>query len=325
MLTRSKPTWELPASIATTEADFLNRRELCKKIAAGSILAGGPSLIFTPSACATQKKDLSTSLYPATRNANYKVNREITPEKITTTYNNFYEFGSHKNIWRAAQRLQIRPWEVTIDGLVEKEIKVDIDTLLKRMQLEERIYRHRCVEAWAITVPWTGFPMRALLDYARPRAGAKYVVMEAFEDQEIAPGQRQFWYPWPYREAVTIEEAANELSMIGTGAYGRPMAKQNGAPLRLIVPWKYGFKQIKSIVRFHFTENRPLSFWQKVQGEEYGFWANVNPDVDHPRWSQATEKLLGTGKQVPTQLYNGYAEYVAELYTGIRKKEKIFY
>ena len=189
------------------------------------------------------EKDLSTSLYPATRNANYKVNREITPEKITTTYNNFYEFGSHKNIWRAAQRLQIRPWEVTIDGLVEKEIKVDIDTLLKKMQLEERIYRHRCVEAWAITVPWTGFPMRALLDYARPRAGAKYVVMEAFEDQEIAPGQRQFWYPWPYREAVTIEEAANELSMIGTGAYGKPMAKQNGAPLRLIVPWKYGFKQ----------------------------------------------------------------------------------
>ena len=235
---------------------------------------------------------MSTSLYPATRNASYKVNREITPEKITTTYNNFYEFGSHKNIWRAAQGLQIRPWEVTIDGLVEKEIKVDIDTLLKRMQLEERIYRHRCVEAWAITVPWTGFPMRALLDYARPRAGAKYVVMEAFEDQEIAPGQRQFWYPWPYREAVTIEEAANELSMIGTGAYGKPIAKQNGAPLRLIVPWKYGFKQIKSIVRFHFTENRPLSFWQKVQGEEYGFWANVNPEVDHPRWVRQQKNFL---------------------------------
>ena len=189
MLTRSKPTWNYLRLLQQLRQIFLIVAN-CAKIAAGSILAGGPSLIH-PSACATQK-NLSTSLYPATRNASYKVNREITPEKITTTYNNFYEFGSHKNIWRAAQGLQIRPWEVTIDGLVEKEIKVDIDTLLKKMQLEERIYRHRCVEAWAITVPWTGFPMRALLDYARPRAGAKYVVMEAFEDQEIAPGQRQF-------------------------------------------------------------------------------------------------------------------------------------
>lgn len=329
MLTRSKPTWEMPESEATSEADFLNRRELCKTIAAGSILAAGsiPLLGAGSASAATPDPavDPSASLYPAKRNEAYKLDREITSEKIATTYNNFYEFGSHKNIWKAAQKLETRPWTVTIDGMVEKEQKVDIDTLLKAMPLEERLYRHRCVEAWAIAVPWTGFPMKALLDLARPAAGAKYVVMETFNDKKMAPGQRQFWYPWPYVETITIEEAANELSMIGTGAYGKPMPKQNGAPLRLLTPWKYGFKQIKSIVRFTFTDKRPKSFWQKVQGKEYGFWANVNPEVDHARWSQATEKLLGTGKRVPTQLYNGYAEQVAGLYTEIQKTEKTFF
>lgn len=324
MLTRSKPTWEMPESEATSEADFLNRRELCKTIAAGSILAAGAVPLLGVGA-AQAAADPSASLYPAKRNEAYKLDREITSEKIATTYNNFYEFGSHKNIWKAAQKLETRPWTVTIDGMVEKEQKVDIDTLLKAMPLEERLYRHRCVEAWAIAVPWTGFPMKALLDLARPAAGAKYVVMETFNDKKMAPGQRQFWYPWPYVETITIEEAANELSMIGTGAYGKPMPKQNGAPLRLVVPWKYGFKQIKSIVRFTFTDKAPKSFWQQVQGKEYGFWANVNPEVDHPRWSQATEKLLGTGKRVPTQLYNGYAEQVAGLYTEIQKKEKTFF
>jgi len=326
MLTRSKPTWEIPESEATPEADFLNRRELCKTIAAGSILAAGSvPLIGAGTASAAAPADPSAGLYPAKRNEAYTLDREITPEKIATTYNNFYEFGSHKNIWKAAQKLETRPWTVTIDGMVEKEQKVDIDTLLKAMPLEERLYRHRCVEAWAIAVPWTGFPMKALLDYARPMSGAKYVVMETFNDKDMAPVQRQVWYPWPYLEGITIEEAANELSMIGTGAYGKLMPKQNGAPLRLVVPWKYGFKQIKSIVRFTFTDQRPKSFWEQIQAREYGFWANVNPEVDHPRWSQATEKLLGTGKRVPTQLYNGYAEQVAGLYTDVQKKEQIFY
>jgi len=275
-------------------------------------------------AFAAKSDDPSAGLYPANRNDAYTLDRDITPEKITTTYNNFYEFGSHKNIWSAAQKLKIRPWEVTIDGMVEKEQKVDIDTLLKAMPLEERLYRHRCVEAWAIAVPWTGFPMKALLDFAKPSGGAKYVVMETFLDKKMASGQRQFWYPWPYLEAITIEEAANELSMIGTGAYGKPMPKQNGAPLRLVVPWKYGFKQIKSIVRFYFTAKRPKSFWEQIQPREYGFWANVNPEVDHPRWSQATERLLGTGKRVPTRIYNGYAEQVAGLYANM-KGQRIFY
>ncbi|MEE2721535.1 MAG: protein-methionine-sulfoxide reductase catalytic subunit MsrP [Pseudomonadota bacterium] len=324
MLIRSKPNWVLPESAATDETYFLNRRELCKSIAAGSILAAVTPIVGASPAFAAKSDDPSAGLYPANRNDAYTLDRDITPEKITTTYNNFYEFGSHKNIWRAAQKLNTRPWEVTIDGMVEKEQKVDIDTLLKAMPLEERLYRHRCVEAWAIAVPWTGFPMKALIDFAKPSGGAKYVVMETFHDKKTAPGQRQFWYPWPYLEAITIEEAANELSMIGTGAYGKPMPKQNGAPLRLVVPWKYGFKQIKSVVRFHFTANRPKSFWEQIQPREYGFWANVNPEVDHPRWSQATERLLGTGKRVPTLLYNGYAEQVAGLYANM-KGQRIFY
>ena len=239
------------------------------------------------------------------------------------TYNNFFEFGSHKKIWKAAQRLKIRPWTVTIDGMVENHQTLDIDSLLKRMNLEERLYRHRCVEAWSIAVPWSGFPLKALVDLARPLSSAKYLTMSSFLDKEIALGQRQFWYPWPYLEGLTIEEASNDLAFIVTGAYGKPVAKQNGAPLRLAVPWKYGFKSTKSIVRFTFTDKRPKSFWEEIQGTEYGFWANVNPKVDHPRWSQATEKQLGTGKRVPTLLYNGYGEYVAELYKNI-KGERLF-
>ena len=176
---------------------------------------------------------------------------------------------------------------------------------------------------WAIAVPWTGFPMKDFLDFARPLSGARYVVMETFNDKSVAPGQRQIWYPWPYLEGLTIAEAANELAMIGTGAYGKPMPKQNGAPLRLLTPWKYGFKQIKSVVRFTFTDKRPKSFWERIQGSEYGFWANVNPEVPHPRWSQATERLLGTDSRVPTLLYNGYAEQVADLYKDM-KGERLF-
>ncbi len=319
MLTKSRPVWALPEAAATPEAVFLNRRELCKAVAAGSMLAALPALAGPARAGA----DPTADLYPAKRNSAYTLDRDVTPERITTTYNNFYEFGSHKQIWKAAQKLETTPWTVTIDGMVENERTVGVDALIRAMPLEERLYRHRCVEAWAIAVPWTGFPMKAFLDYARPLSGARYVVMETFHDKSVAPGQRQVWYPWPYLEGLTVEEAANELTMIGTGAYGKPMAKQNGAPLRLIAPWKYGFKQLKSIVRFTFTDRRPKSFWEQLQASEYGFWANVNPEVPHPRWSQATERLLGEDRRVPTQLYNGYAGQVAHLYKDM-KGEKLF-
>jgi sulfoxide reductase catalytic subunit YedY len=244
----------------------------------------------------------------------------LTPEKIATTYNNFYEFGSHKQIWQAAQDLRIRPWEVKIDGLVEKEITVGIDDLLAKMPLEERLYRHRCVEAWSMDVPWSGFAMKALVEFAKPLGSAKYVRMETFHDKDMAPGQRQFWYPWPYTEGVTMAEATNELAFLVTGMYGKPVPKQNGAPLRLALPWKYGFKSVKSIVHFSFTEERPKTFWEEIAANEYGFWANVNPEVPHPRWTQARETSITTGEKVPTRLYNGYGEFVAHLYEDLGKE-----
>ena len=323
MAIRHKRGWEIPESLATPEDVFVNRRGLLQGIAAGSILAAPLVASLARGAAAATDSDPSAGLYPVERNRAYVLDRELTDEEITSKYNNFYEFGSHKQIHKAAQRLVIRPWTVTIDGLVEEEKTVAIDDLLKTMPLEERLYRHRCVEAWSMTIPWSGFPLTALVDFARPLSSAKYVVFETFKDADMAPGQRQVWYPWPYVEGLTMAEATNELSFMVTGAYGKPMAKQYGSPLRLATPWKYGFKQIKSIVRMSFSGERPKSFWETLAPHEYGFWANVNPEVNHPRWSQATERFLATGERVPTLLYNGYAEYVADLYKDM-KDESLF-
>ncbi len=318
MLIRNPRGWERPEREATDESLFLRRREIVKAMGLGPVLlAGGVGTLLA--GCkqeARAEADPSAGLYPVMRNLRYRLDRPITDEKLATTYNNFYEFGSHKEISERAQALRIRPWEVRIDGLVEQPMTIAIDDLLRRMPLEERLYRHRCVEAWSMDVPWSGFAFKALVDMARPLSAARYVEMETLADRETMPGLRQIWYPWPYIEGLTIEEATNELAFLVTGAYGKPVPKQNGAPLRLAVPWKYGFKSIKSIVRFTFTDKRPVNFWQTVQGREYGFWANVNPEVPHPRWSQATERLLGNGR-VPTRLYNGYGEFVAHLYEGL--------
>mgnify|MGYP000532879841 CR=1 FL=1 len=207
--------------------------------------------------------------------------------------------------------------------MVAEEKRLDVTELIGRMELEERVYRLRCVEAWAMTIPWTGFPMAELVKFAEPSSGARYVRMETFENPRVAPGQRQFWYPWPYVEGLTMAEATNELAFMVTGLYGRPVPNQNGAPLRLAVPWKYGFKSIKSIKRMTFTDQRPVSFWEELAADEYGFWANVNPDVPHPRWSQATERVVGTDERVPTRLFNGYGDYVARLYDGM-EGERLF-
>ena len=321
MAIRQKQGWEIPESMATPEAVFLNRRSLLKGVAAGSILAA--PLAASLSRAAMAAADPSADLYPVARNPRYVLDRELTGEEITARYNNFYEFGSHKQIAKAAQRLEVRPWTVTIDGMVEQEKTIAIDDLLKQMALEERTYRHRCVEAWSMTIPWSGFPLKALVDFARPLGSAKYVVFETFHDADIAPGQRQTWYPWPYTEGLSMAEAINELAFMVTGAYGKPMAKQFGSPLRLAVPWKYGFKHIKSIVRVSFSNARPMTFWEELAPREYGFWANVNPEVPHPRWSQASERFLATGERVPTQLYNGYAEFVSDLYKDM-KGEHLF-
>ena len=314
MLIKRRRGWELPETAATPESVFHRRRQLLKGMAAGPVLLAAGGFAGRRVWAATD------DLYPVERNDAYGLDQripEITPEELATTYNNFYEFGSHKRIHEAAQALRIEPWQVRIDGQVEKEQTLDFDQLVRRMPLEERVYRHRCVEAWSMAVPWSGFPLKALVDLAQPLAGAKYLRMETFEDSGMAPGQRQFWYPWPYVEGLTMAEATNELAFVATGLYGRAIPKQNGAPLRLAVPWKYGFKSIKSIVRFTITDERPESFWEEIQGSEYGVWANVNPEVPHPRWSQAMEEPLGSDEKVPTVIYNGYGEYVAELYEGL--------
>ncbi|MCW5749432.1 MAG: protein-methionine-sulfoxide reductase catalytic subunit MsrP, partial [Alphaproteobacteria bacterium] len=223
----------------------------------------------------------------------------------------------------AMKRLKVRPWTVKIGGMVDKPVELGIDDLLAKMPLEERLYRHRCVETWSMAVPYSGFPLKALVELAQPQAGAKYLVMQTLANPSMFPGQREFYYPWPYTEGLTMAEATNDLAFIATGLYGKPIVPQNGAPLRLAVPWKYGFKHVKSIVSFTFSDKRPVSFWEKLIPQEYGFWANINPEVPHPRWSQATEKLLGTDARIPTLLYNGYGEFVADLYKDM-KGEKLF-
>lgn len=322
MLIKKLRGWEIPEREATPESTYLNRRQLAKGIAAGSILLGG-SAAFSGLAHAATETDPTSDLYPVKRNEKYTLDRPITEESYALEYNNFFEFGTHKGISKLAQRMTLRPWTVLIDGMVEEERTVDFDTLIRAMPLEERLYRHRCVEAWSMAVPWSGFPLAAFVDYARPLSGAKYIRMETVIQEDNMPGLRSVWYPWPYVEGLTIEEATNELAFIATGMYGKPISKQNGAPLRLVTPWKYGFKSVKSLVRFTFTDQRPVGFWEEIQGAEYGFWANVNPEVSHPRWSQASERVLGTNDKVPTLLYNGYAEQVAGLYQGL-ENERLF-
>ena len=321
MLIKRRRGWELPERAATPEHLFHQRRRLIQGLAAGPVLLSGGTGLWR--AAAAEDRDPSADLYPVSRNPRYRLDERIpqlSDERLVTTYNNFYEFGSHKQISKAAQALEIRPWAVTLDGMVEKEQTLDVDDLLGRMPLEERVYRLRCVEAWSMAVPWSGFPLNAMVDLARPLGSARYLRMETFHDPDMASGQKQFWYPWPYIEGLTMAEATHELAFIATGLYGKPVPKQNGAPLRLALPWKYGFKSIKSIVRFTFTDERPVNFWQEIQGSEYGFWANVNPDVPHPRWSQAEETPLGSPIKVPTVLYNGYAEFVADLYKDLENE-----
>lgn len=325
MLIRKPRSWEIPERLATSEHAFFNRRQF---MAAAGIGAASIGLAgCNPGADAANidpgPPDPTGDLYPLKRNEAFTAKRPITPEFLNAKYNNFYEFGSHKSIARIAQGLPIRPWEIVIDGLVEEERTISIDDLVRSMPLEERVYRHRCVEAWSMVIAWGGFPMARLVELAKPLSSAKYVRMETFENPAVAPGQKASWYPWPYAEGVTMEEATNDLAFLVTGAYGKPLAKQHGSPLRLALPWKFGFKSIKSIVRFEFTAKRPVSFWEDIQPEEYGFWANVNPEVPHARWSQASERDLETGERIPTRLFNGYGEQVAHLYDGM-KNERLY-
>ncbi|WP_153768119.1 protein-methionine-sulfoxide reductase catalytic subunit MsrP [Labrenzia sp. CE80] len=310
-----KKPWAIAEREATPEAVFWNRRKFLAGVAGGSLGLG--ALAANPGR-ALAEEDPSAGLYPVPRNESFVLDRDLTKESVASTYNNFYEFGTHKEISSAAQALPIRPWTVQIDGLVDNPQTIDIDTLLAKMPLEERLYRFRCVEAWSMAVPWSGFALAELVKLAGPTSDARYLRFETFHNPEVAPGQKQGWYPWPYVEGLSLAEATNDLAFMATGVYGKPLAKQFGAPLRLAVPWKYGFKSIKSIVRISFVKERPVGLWEAIQSKEYGFWANVNPGVPHPRWSQSSERVLGTSERRNTLMFNGYGEQVAELYKDMK-------
>ena len=314
MLIKNRRGWEIAEREATSEAVFLNRRAL---LAAAGFGVAGIGLGLGGSAARADEAATGAGGRPVSRNPRYMIDRPLTDEQINLHYNNFYEYSTDKDLADAAEALKTRPWTVTIDGLVEAPRMIGIDDLLKSMTLEERLYRHRCVEAWSMTVPWTGFPLAALVAAAKPLSGAKYLRFETFMNPDMAPGQNEPFYPWPYVEGLTMAEATNELAFMVTGAYGKPLPKQMGAPIRLHTPWKYGFKSAKSIVRISFVADQPLNFWQQLQSQEYGFWANVNPKVPHPRWSQASETVIGTNERIPTRLFNGYEAFVAALYKGL--------
>jgi sulfoxide reductase catalytic subunit YedY len=317
MLIKRRPAWEMPESQATPESVYLNRRNL---IVAGAGLIAGATI---PGIAASQTPDPTLDLYPAKKNESFTLDRPVTDEALAGSYNNFFEFGTSKDIVVASKKLVTRPWTIAIDGMVEKPMEIGVDDLIRRMTLEERLYRFRCVETWSMAVPWTGFTVKQLVAFAKPLASAKYVRFETFLNPRIAPGQSQRWYPWPYTEGLSIAEAGNDLPLMVTGIYGKPIATQYGAPLRLVVPWKYGFKSVKSITKISFVAERPKTFWEGLQAQEYGFWANVNPAVAHPRWSQASEQLLGSRERRPTLIWNGYGEQVADLYKGM-EGERLF-
>ncbi len=253
----------------------------------------------------------------------YPPGRKLTAKADATDYNNFYEFGDDKDIAGLAQALRTTPWTVEIGGMVHAGRTIALDDLIRTMPIEQRVLRHRCVEGWAMTVPWTGFPLAHLLALVEPLGAAKYVAFTSASQPDVMPGLGTPYYPWPYTEGLALDEANHDLAFMATGMYGGPLAKQDGAPIRLLVPWKYGFKSAKSITRITLTDQRPTTFWEALGPGEYGFWANVNPAIAHPRWSQATERLLGSGEIVPTQIYNGYGASVASLYAG-RQGETLF-
>jgi len=311
MLIKRLRGWEMPEHLVTPESVFLDRRALLggsAGLAAAAMLGG--------------RAFADTGPYPAKRNDAYALDRPLTPEAFSGDYNNFYEFGTSKTVLPAADALKTSPWTIKIDGLVEKPFELGVEDLIRKIGLEERLYRHRCVEAWSMAVPWTGFPLSKLVALAKPASGAKYVQLTTFLDRKMAPGQRTF-YPWPYVEGLTMAEAGNDLAFVATGIYGKALPNQFGAPIRLALPWKYGFKSIKSIVKVSFVAERPKTFWEALGPSEYGFWANVNPAVPHPRWSQASERVLGTDTRVPTLIYNGYGEQVAGLYKDLQG-ERLF-
>ena len=305
----------------TDESLFLSRRDVLRlgaTAALGATLAGCPSA--GEAGAAASDAGSKTQLLRGVREAppRFRVDEEATTYEDATSYNNFYEFGTGKKDPAAnAHTLRTEPWSVVIDGEVGKPGRVPLESLLAKHTLEERIYRLRCVEAWSMVIPWVGIPLGDALKTFEPTSKARYVAFETLVDPEQMPGQKRNVLDWPYREGLRIDEAMHPLAILAVGMYGRELPNQNGAPIRLVVPWKYGFKSIKSIVRISLTEKQPRTSWNDQASDEYGFYANVNPEVDHPRWSQSRERRIGEFRKRATLPFNGYADEVAGLYAGM--------
>ena len=312
MLIKSKQTSDCQESEVTDQRLYMDRRQFMQiGGAALALLAAGSSLAYSPTARAAAK-------LPTVSKKSYVGNEILTPYEHVTQYNNFYEFGTDKeDPYRNAKNFKARPWQVTVEGEVGKPGLYDFDDVIKAHPLEERIYRLRCVEAWSMVIPWVGFPLGSFLKRFEPTSKAKFVEFTTLYDPKQMPGQARDVLDWPYVEALRIDEAMHPLAMLAVGLYGEALPPQNGAPLRLVVPWKYGFKNIKSIVKIRLTDQQPLNTWQASAPREYGFYANVNPDVDHPRWSQSKERRLGEFLKRKTLPFNGYANDVAGLYAGM--------
>ena len=308
----------IPSSEITSERDYLGRRDFLR--AAGMVTAGtilSPALI---AACARGDGAAGDSARGAAA-AGDTVRGALVPTsyKDVTSYNNYYEFGTGKeDPARNAQEFRTTPWTVRVDGLVKKPADYALEDFIKPHNLEDRIYRHRCVEAWSMVIPWQGFPLRDLIARVEPQPSAKWVEFTTKLDAEQMPGQRDNVLPWPYIEALRLDEANHPLTLLATGLYGRSLPNQNGAPLRTVIPWKYGFKGTKAIVRIRFTDSQPTTTWNDVAPSEYGFYGNVNPNVDHPRWTQRNERVIGGGwRRKQTAMFNGYGAEVESLYSGM--------
>ena len=314
----------IPSSEITDRKVYMNRRLFMRGavLAATTLATGALYRQLNEAPAPTPRGEQLVDVKPASSAAVPPVNENLTPFQDITSYNNFYEFTTDKQgVARRARDFVTRPWSVRVEGLVNKPRVYDLDELMKIAPLEERIYRLRCVEGWSMVIPWVGFPLKALLDAVEPTAQARYVAFETLFDPKRMPNQKSGVLPWPYVEGLRLDEALHPLTILATGLYGEALPPQDGAPVRLVVPWKYGFKSIKSIVTIRLVANEPKTTWSAVAPDEYGFYSNVNPNVPHPRWSQARERRIGEYGMRDTLLFNGYAEQVASLYAGMDLKE----
>jgi sulfoxide reductase catalytic subunit YedY len=309
-----------PSEITPKELYF-SRRDFLKAmgiVTAGSLLAACAPRLPEATAVPQSQTEATPNQVPTAVGRTDELGDPLNTYEQITNYNNFYEFSTSKEaVAPLAKNFKTSPWTVEVDGLVNKPNTYTVEELVKKFPPEERIYRLRCVEAWSMVIPWMGFPLAALLQEVEPSSEAKYVRFVTLMDPDQMPGQGSRFYPWPYQEGLRLDEAMNDLTILATGLYSEPLPPQDGAPIRLVVPWKYGFKSIKSIVKIEVVDKRPETMWSTIAPDEYGFYANVNPDVRHPRWSQATERRIGELGRRETLLFNGYAEQVAHLYAGM--------